>query len=58
MLLMTDVVNAACVTVGTWLWGGGNDVVATVTSMVPTGGDSTSPYMYGGVGGFSPFTVI
>ncbi len=36
----------------------GTAVVATVISMDPSGGDSTSPYMYGGVGGFSPLTVI
>lgn len=47
-----------CVMVGICVCGGGTVVVATVTSRDPSGGDSTSPYMYGGVGGFSPLTVI
>lgn len=38
-------------------WGCGV-MLATVTSTPASGGDRTSPYMYGGVGGFSLFTVI
>lgn len=56
--VVKGVCSCVCVTVGICVCGGGTVVVATVTSRVPSGGDSTSPYMYGGVGGFSPLTEI
>lgn len=56
--VVNGVWSCVCVRDGTGVCCGGTLVVATVTSMDPSGGDSTSPYMYGGVGGFSPLTVI
>lgn len=54
---VSGVCSWVCVTVGNWVWGRDTDVVATVTAIVPSGGARTSPYMYGGVGGFSPLNV-